>query len=72
MENILKKFEKDKVNMSQIYGGLTQQTGHMLWGSSTDMTIGGQEYAFFDNQGCCVRYFVPDGGGPTRILDPIC
>lgn len=72
IESIIKKFEKDKVNMSQIYGGSTQYcTGRMLWGSRTDMTMSGTEYADFNDQGCCIISFMSDTG-VLYHLEPIC
>jgi len=73
MESILKKFEKNSVNMSQIYGAQSQavSTGRGLWGSSSDMTVSGSEYAIFDGD-CCYRYFVPDNGGGVRWLPAVC
>ena len=74
MESMIKKFEKDRVNMSQIYGGTAQElisTGRGLYGSSGNMNQMGSEYAIFDGE-CFHRYFVPDNGGGTIYIDSQC
>lgn len=69
MESLINKLEKDRIDMSKIYGG--GYTGRMLWGSKGNMTLSGSEYASFDSQGCCVLSFVSDTG-ERYSLEPIC
>lgn len=74
MESIINKFEKDKVNMSQIYGGSAYEyidTGRGIYGSSTDMNQMGSEYAIFNGE-CFYRYFQPDNGGGVIYIGEQC
>ncbi len=71
MESVLKKFEKNVVDMSKLYGGGGWiNTGRRLYGSSTNMTLSGTEYARFDEE-CAYIIFVSDTGGVFH-LDPVC
>ncbi|BDX38795.1 hypothetical protein CYCD_21500 [Tenuifilaceae bacterium CYCD] len=70
MESVLKKIEKNRVNLSQICGGGVS-TGRALYGTKGGVTLSGTEYADFDDQGCCIISFVSDTGG-VFYLDPIC
>lgn len=71
MESILKKFENDSIDLSQIYGAEEISTGRGLYGSSRDMTTMGSEYAVFDGE-CFTRFFVSDNGGGRIYLDTMC
>lgn len=60
MESLLKKFEKDRVNVSKIYSGGEVGTGRMSY-SENGITYRGTEYAYFDNE-CVYTYLVDDFG----------
>lgn len=62
MESVLKKFEKNAIDMSSIYGGSTHYTGEMSAATSGGAVYKGKEYARIDKDGCVWTYLIPYNG----------
>jgi hypothetical protein len=63
MESVLKKFEKNAIDMSKICGAKTIYTGEMSAGTSGGAVYKGREYADIDADGCVWTYLIPYNGG---------
>lgn len=62
MESVLKKFEKNAIDMSNIYGASSHYTGRMSAGTSGGQVYQGNEYVDIDADGCAYTYLITDGG----------
>jgi hypothetical protein len=62
MESVLKKFEKQSIDMSKIYGGEEFYSGRGSVGTSGGAIYHGEEYTRIDDQGCVVMFVVTSSG----------
>lgn len=73
MESILKKFEKNSVDMSKVYGGGTSHyTGERSMVTSGGAYYRGKEYAEVSDDGCVSTYLVPYNGLGVISVDIQC
>jgi len=63
MESLLKKFEKNAIDMSKVYGGATTPyTGEMSAGTAGGAIYKGSEYAVIYDDGCVWTYLATSAG----------
>ena len=72
MESVLKKFEKNAIDMSNIYGTSTHYTREMSVGTSGEVIYHGSEYVDIDEDGCAYTYLTPHNGGGKIDSSFIC
>ena len=63
MKSVLKKFEKNSIDMSKIYGQGDIGTGRARTATSGGAVLSGMEYIRIYDDGCVWTYLATDGGG---------